>query len=813
MKTLPAPAQPRPQKAPAGAVRSSPSGSSSRVALPELPAGPLPGRERLAVLVTLLLAWALLFGPQLFAGRVFVIGDAPGYRPYTEFSRARWREHHERTFWNPYVFTGIPAAASLADPRPQYLPDGLLEAWDALDRAPGVPRLWGPLLAHLAGMLAAAGLARALWRARAAGMAWAGLAWGLTPNLVVPFAFGHDAQFVTASLMPVTLLALHGVVAAASRRAACAAALGLALAFALAAAAGHPQFVLFTLLLGTAFAFERARRFDRPERLALAVAGVVLGAAMAAAVWWPALLYGGLSVRGGQGLPLGEVQSFSFAWRDYLTLAWPWGVGFGGNTYWGGMRATDYPNYLGVVALLALPAAWAARRDAGRGAATVLAVAGLLGLILALGTRLPLYEVAYRVVPLVSSLRVAVAGLIVTQLAAALLSARGLEWLLARAPAPRWVLPGAAAALLLAAALSAGGPLQDLLRDAVLAARPQLDPETVTRAAESGVQDLALRLGLVALALAALGAPGRARPWRPLALAALLICDLAIVDLPLLGKGTGSPARLEPPSPPPIARLAATDPLNRAFPMDRDLFYSNAWIAWRARSVGGLHGAVNRRWDDLRREGLLSREGMLRALAVRWFEGKDLQAQDTTRVEVADRAPSGMTVYQLRHPLPRAYAVPEVIAVREDLDVLRCLYDADFVPERIAYTTEPRAAGRYPGSAGATLRWRRDDPDRLELDVDAPQMVFVVVADAWLPGWSVAVDGVRAPLFRVDHLLRGVAVPAGSHRVTMRYEPPGWAVGVPVTRVAFLLWLGLAVVAGVALARGRERAESPAAAS
>jgi hypothetical protein len=204
---------------------------------------------------------------------------------------------------------------------------------------------------------------------------------------------------------------------------------------------------------------------------------------------------------------------------------------------------------------------------------------------------------------------------------------------------------------------------------------------------------------------------------------------------------------------------------------------------------------------------------MLRALAVRWFEGKDLQAQDTTRVEVADRAPSGMTVYQLRHPLPRAYAVPEVIAVREDLDVLRCLYDADFVPERIAYTTEPRAAGRYPGSAGATLRWRRDDPDRLELDVDAPQMVFVVVADAWLPGWSVAVDGVRAPLFRVDHLLRGVAVPAGSHRVTMRYEPPGWAVGVPVTRVAFLLWLGLAVVAGVALARGRERAESPAAAS
>jgi hypothetical protein len=809
VKKRPAAAR-RPEKAPAGAARSSPPGPAPGAAVPETPAGSLPGRERIAVLAALLFAWAVLFGPQLFAGRVFVFGDAPGYRPYAEFSRARWREHHERTFWNPYVFAGIPAAASLADPRPQYLPDGLLDAWDALDRAPGVPRLWGPLLAHLAGMLAAAGLARALWRSRAAGMAWAGLAWGLTPNLVVPFAFGHDAQFVTASLMPVTLLAVHGVVATASRPAAWAAALGLALAFALAAVAGHPQFVLFTLLLGAAFALERARRFARPERLGLAAAGVALGAALAAAAWWPAFLYGGLSVRGGRGLPLGEVQSFSFALRDYLTLAWPWGVGFGGATYWGGMRATDYPNYLGVVVLLALPAAWAVRRDAGRGAATVLAVAGLLGLTLALGTRLPLYEVAYRFVPLVSSLRVAVAGLIVTQLAAALLSARGLERLLERAPTPRWVLPGAGAVLLLAAVLSAGGPLQDLLRDAALAARPQLDPAAAARAAESAVQDLALRLGLVALALAALGLTGRARSWRPLVLAGLLICDLAIVDLPLLGRATGPLAGLAPPPPPPIARLAAADPLSRAFPMGRDLFYSNAWIAWRARSVGGLHGAVNRRWDDLWREGLLPRQGMLRALAVRWFEGNELRAQDTTRVEVVDRAPSGVTVYRLRHPLPRAYTVPEVIALREDLDVLRCLYDAGFAPERIAYTTEPRAAGRYPGSAGATLRWRRDDPDRLELDVDAPMMAFVVLADAWLPGWSVAVDGARAPLFRVDHLLRGVAVPAGSHRVTMRYEPPGWAVSVPITRGAFLLWLGLAAVAGVALARGGSARRIPA---
>ena len=766
------------------------------------PLGPLTRRERVAVAVSLLLAWGLLFAPQLFAGRVFVIGDAPAYRPYAEFSRQRWQEHHERTFWNPYVFAGIPAAASLADARPQYLPDALLDAWDAAERAPGLPPLSGALLAHLAGMLAAAGLARALWRSRAAGMAWAGLVWGLTPNLVVPFAFGHGAQFVTASLMPLVLLALHAVVAAATRPAAWAAALGLAFVFALAAAAGHPQFVLFTLLLGTAFAVERARRFQRPGRLALAAAGVGLGAAMASAVWWPAALYGALSVRGGQGLPLGEVESFSFALRDFLTLAWPWGVGFGGSTYWGGMRATDYPNYVGAIALLALPAAWAARRDAGRGAATVFAVAGLLGLAMALGTRLgPLYGVLYRVVPLVSSLRVVVAGLIVTQLAVALLSARGLDQILRHAKPPRWVLPAAGLGLLLAAALTAGGPVRDWLRDAAVAARPRMDAATAALAAQSGAQDLALRVALVALALAALGLRGRWRGWRAVALGLLLVLDLATVDLPLLAGATGKRARLESPPAPALARLGAAAPLSRVHPIDRDLFYSNAWIAWRARSIGGLHGAVDRRWDELWRAGLLQREGMLRALAVRWFAGAGLRSQDTTKVEAVDTVSAGPTVWQLRDPLPRAYAVPEVVALPGDLEVLESLYAESFVPERIAYTTEPPAAGHYPGSPGAALRWRRDDPDLLELDVEAPATAFVVVADANLPGWGATLDAAPAPLFRVDHLLRGVSVPAGRHRITMRYEPPGWAASVPVTRAAFLLWLGLVVAAGVAFAR------------
>jgi hypothetical protein len=99
-----------------------------------IPAGPPARFGRVAAVLAA--AWVLLFAPQLLRNRAFVIGDAASLRAFGEFSRARWLDQSERTHWNPYLFTGIPATASLQDARPQYLPDVLLTAFDAVHRLP-----------------------------------------------------------------------------------------------------------------------------------------------------------------------------------------------------------------------------------------------------------------------------------------------------------------------------------------------------------------------------------------------------------------------------------------------------------------------------------------------------------------------------------------------------------------------------------------------------------------------------------------------------------------------------------------------------
>ena len=48
---------------------------------------------------------------------------------------------------------------------------------------------------------------------------------------------------------------------------------------------------------------------------------------------------------------------------------------------------------------------------------------------------------------------------------------------------------------------------------------------------------------------------------------------------------------------------------------------------------------------------------------------------------------------------------------------------------------------------------------------------LLVLTDVHYPGWKATVDGEPAQIERVDYLLRGVRVPAGSHRVEFSYEP------------------------------------------
>jgi hypothetical protein len=89
-------------------------------------------------------------------------------------------------------------------------------------------------------------------------------------------------------------------------------------------------------------------------------------------------------------------------------------------------------------------------------------------------------------------------------------------------------------------------------------------------------------------------------------------------------------------------------------------------------------------------------------------------------------------------------------------------------------------------------------PGVWDIDVSADRPQLVVVSEAAFPGWKATVDGKGAPTMTADYAFVGVPVPAGTHRLRLRYRAPGVTLGDWLSILTVLACV--AVVAGPRLA-------------
>ncbi len=156
---------------------------------------------------------------------------------------------------------------------------------------------------------------------------------------------------------------------------------------------------------------------------------------------------------------------------------------------------------------------------------------------------------------------------------------------------------------------------------------------------------------------------------------------------------------------------------------------------------------------------------------------------------------------------PRAWLVAEAEAVdgEEALRRIRGESAHEFDPRRTALLeVKP---DELPQLSGAAATWERMEarivayaPNSLALETDALAPTVLVVSEIFYPGWVATVDGQPAPILLTDYLLRGVVLPAGRHKVEMRYTAPAARTG------AIISVLTLGLIAGLAVYARRKRA-------
>lgn len=136
----------------------------------------------------------------------------------------------------------------------------------------------------------------------------------------------------------------------------------------------------------------------------------------------------------------------------------------------------------------------------------------------------------------------------------------------------------------------------------------------------------------------------------------------------------------------------------------------------------------------------------------------------------------GVWMYQNPNALPRAYIVHHV-QVAPGASGLEALRSPQFNMYRTVILDAPLPAKQAislspsPVRSGAQANIVRYKAHRVDIQAQTPAPGVLVLSDVYYPGWQVRVNGRAAQLLRVNHALRGVYLPAGTHSVSFRFEP------------------------------------------
>jgi hypothetical protein len=132
----------------------------------------------------------------------------------------------------------------------------------------------------------------------------------------------------------------------------------------------------------------------------------------------------------------------------------------------------------------------------------------------------------------------------------------------------------------------------------------------------------------------------------------------------------------------------------------------------------------------------------------------------------------------------------------------------DFLQSAVV-ETETNSVQPYIGSVRGldsedTCEITHHDPQRVVIEVSSKQPVFLILGEAWYPGWKAFLQSDRqsneVPIERTNRVFRGVRVSGGKTTVEFRYEPRSFYLG---AWISGLSWLLLAFLALFAWARRR----------
>lgn len=233
----------------------------------------------------------------------------------------------------------------------------------------------------------------------------------------------------------------------------------------------------------------------------------------------------------------------------------------------------------------------------------------------------------------------------------------------------------------------------------------------------------------------------------------------------------------------------------------------NSSILWGIQDIRGYEIIKVNRYEKLEKQfsGFDGRfvykffdQKFFDILGVKYFvQGKDdsenklLSANENLSLAYSDEF---VNIYENKNVLPRAFAVFDVWPVKDSQQALELFLNKQFSPYDTAFVENLQNAKQdlsfcFAGSQKVEIV--NYNSNKIEIDADISSRGYLVLTDAYYPGWRAYIDGNETEIYPTDVAFRGIFITAGQHKIIFEYYPKSFFYSVYISIISLIIILFL----------------------
>lgn len=165
-------------------------------------------------------------------------------------------------------------------------------------------------------------------------------------------------------------------------------------------------------------------------------------------------------------------------------------------------------------------------------------------------------------------------------------------------------------------------------------------------------------------------------------------------------------------------------------------------------------------------------------------------------------------LYNNQTALPKAWLVKTIESTSDKKNVLIKMNQPEFRPDSVAYVySEKQNIQNYSGEGSIKLKGYSPNEIKFECNVAGNQ--FAVISEVYYPvGWKAFVNGKETEIKQVNHILRGVELPAGNYKLELKFEPESYSTGTKVAWAGNLILVLMILISVILEVKKKKEAEN-----